>query len=776
MKSRWPVVVSIVGLAGILALRAASCAKASPAAGVLIAGSVGFTPQADGTLVVRTGSYKRDLKLAVEVDGLVAPLDFGTGDDGGFGAGAWVEIEGERYEAHVKLSPDETTSSLSIALEVPAQGSGEHEIALRVQGPDGRVAVFAQGVGELGDVGAVDARAVVLEDEHPMAVTARDGLVAMAESGSWYHEDGGIPLRFVARTHGIRTTVGGRAELRVVVGDTSTGIWSQIWSSLGEPAERVTGIVTGAKGSASVIGLDADGRPQIRFTTDAGGRFEVRAPRSIVRWYAGQAVTRTSAPALFVPGSPEDLVLDLSEGGELVVHVLDFDTRLPLTARLFVHGIDGTLDPSFGPDYRASGAGPLIDALRGEVSTPLPSGHYRVSATKGIEWSIDARDIEILPDEQVEITLAPRHVVPTPGQVACDFHVHARPSFDSPVTPDDRVLSLVAAGIDFAVPSEHNIVGDYGPAIRALDVGKEFAFVPGVEVTTYKPFIGHFGVYPYPAQLGVPPYKGTSADKIFAAARRGNDPKRVIQVNHPRMGKRIGYFDFIGWQRDGGAPPASLQKSFDAIELMNGYDLATPEKIDLVLHDWFVLLSLGHKFVVTGSSDSHRIQYTWAGYPRTLVQTADDPVDPNALTLDLKRGHAIVTSGPILDFDVDGAKPGDEIAHASTVSAHVRVRAAPWIDVSTVELWEGSGPPARFMRAASIPVISRPTRVGQEAGSLDEARARTVRLETTQSIEVGEGATWIVAVARGTRRMDDVLPFMPVVPMAVTNPVWVKGR
>ena len=69
------------------------------------------------------------------------------------------------------------------------------------------------------------------------------------------------------------------------------------------------------------------------------------------------------------------------------------------------------MDPSFGPDYRASGAGPLIDALRGDVTTPLPSGRYRVAATRGIEWSVDAKVIDISPGRVTEVELAPRHVL-----------------------------------------------------------------------------------------------------------------------------------------------------------------------------------------------------------------------------------------------------------------------------------------------------------------------------------------------------------------------------
>jgi hypothetical protein len=31
----------------------------------------------------------------------------------------------------------------------------------------------------------------------------------------------------------------------------------------------------------------------------------------------------------------------------------------------------------------------------------------------------------------------------------------------------------------------------------------------------------------------------------------------------------------------------------------------------------------------------------------------------------------------------------------------------------------------------------------------------------------------VVAVARGQRKAEDVLPFMPFAPMAITNPVWI---
>jgi hypothetical protein len=69
-------------------------------------------------------------------------------------------------------------------------------------------------------------------------------------------------------------------------------------------------------------------------------------------------------------------------------------------------------------------------------------------------------------------------------------------------------------------------------------------------------------------------------------------------------------------------------------------------------------------------------------------------------------------------------------------------------------------------------VATSPTRLGKEPGSLEEAAARSVRLDVDLALKPPEGARWIVVVVRGERAMDDALPFMPIQPLAFTNPVW----
>jgi hypothetical protein len=122
----------------------------------------------------------------------------------------------------------------------------------------------------------------------------------------------------------------------------------------------------------------------------------------------------------------------------------------------------------------------------------------------------------------------------------------------------------------------------------------------------------------------------------------------------------------------------------------------------------------------------------------------------------------------LIELDVEGAKPGDDLpTEASTLKAHVRLRAAPWVDVSQLEVVVGG----KSIDTIAIP--SRPTAIGPELGTREEVEARTIRFDADLTIPVGPESSWVVVIARGARKMDDVLPFMPVPPLAFTNPVFV---
>jgi hypothetical protein len=195
------------------------------------------------------------------------------------------------------------------------------------------------------------------------------------------------------------------------------------------------------------------------------------------------------------------------------------------------------------------------------------------------------------------------------------------------------------------------------------------------------------------------------------------------------------------------------------------------------LRDYYALLNAGYKHGATGSSDAHRIQFHWAGYPRTmaLVENAPDKgiegVAQAAVVAAIKKGHAIVTSGPIIEFELGGSKPGDDYGtQDEPVRGHVRVRAAPWIDVSKVEIVVGG----RVVQ--SFNVQPRPTEIGPAPGTTEELGAKTIRFDQDIVVPIGPDNGWVMVLVRADRKMDDVLPFMPVAPFGFTNPIWIVRR
>jgi hypothetical protein len=587
------------------------------------------------------------------------------------------------------------------------------------------------------------------------------------------------------------------AALRIHTGEGDGAFWSSVYDQPQARAERglirVRGAISGVAKTALVSGLGEDGRMLVRVKTAPDGRFDTLAPASAQTWVAslGEALSSDAVHLTELKPQPNPvepqiplypLTLDVSPGGVLHVKVVDGDTNLPLTSRVMVRGIAGTVDPNFGPDFRASGAGPLADAMRGGFSTSLPVGKYRVLATHGMEYSIDSKEIEVRSGADLSVTLAVRRVIALPGLVGCDLHVHARPSFDSPVAPEDRVLSLVAAGVHFAVPTEHNIVGSYASALRAT--GLTLASVPGIEVTTFAPRFGHFGVFPYPLDEKVPPYRGTTPAGVFAAVRKDNDPFRILQVNHPRMGKKIGYFEEIHYMPTIGARDTRGRLDFDALEVINGYEMNDTKLPERVLSDWFAMLGHGRRPVATGNSDSHRILYNWAGYPRTYVQVSPEdagpatpgntlPVNVPHLLAALKSGHATVSAGPIVDVRSVGsdpskaAGPGDTLESAANeVTIHAKVLAAPWVDVRRLDVVVKG----RVHKTILLP--AQALRVGPELGSSAELALRSTRFDADLTIPFEGPESWVVLIARGDTPLESYLFATPIRPIAFTNPIF----
>jgi hypothetical protein len=450
--------------------------------------------------------------------------------------------------------------------------------------------------------------------------------------------------------------------------------------------------------------------------------------------------------------------------GLLEVEIRDERAR-PLAAKLSLRGERGTPDPDFGNDGDESGAGRFVWSGVGRFSRRLPAGNYRVLATAGIERDAASFNVRVESGATARFERQLPRVITTPGFVSADLHLHQAPSVDADIACSTRVISVAAEGIEFAVASDHYAVGDLGPAVQAMTraglLANRLITAPGTEVSTVGHRFGHFNLYPAPPGTDIA-YENTSPHRMFAEMRAAS-PRGVIQVNHPRW-HDLGYFGRYRLDPKTGRIPLQFKNEFDygfdALEIYNGVDAVSEPKTRQVLLDWIHLLGQGHRYTATGNSDSHKLFFVDPGLPRNLIRwgsarTDEDDLSasPDAIVAAVRRGQVIVTSGPVIDFEIRGKGPGETVHGAGRLAARLRVRAAPWIDVSEVEILVG--PQARRVRWLPAKKTSD-----------------VVRVDTALEL-VLPAKTFVVVVARGERELPNVFQ-AKIRPYAFTNPIWIE--
>lgn len=326
----------------------------------------------------------------------------------------------------------------------------------------------------------------------------------------------------------------------------------------------------------------------------------------------------------------------------------------------------------------------------GELVVKLPVGTYLVQASRGPEYSVDKKVIEVLADEPLELTFRIDKIVKTPNLISIDPHMHTTYS-DGRTGVAERIRSVVAEGVDVAVATDHNWITDYYPALKKLRLNKYLAVIPGSEVTISGMI--HYNTYPLkhrpdeerngaisPLSKEVPP--------LFEASRQ-KEPAAILQVNHPRSGT-LGYFNNYQLDLESAATvQGNFDTSFNVLEVMNGpfYYSSNLTAID----DWLHLLNRGYYFPLVASSDSHSIDRSEPGYSRTYVIYSGegaDELDRDALFSALLKGKSFASNGPIIEFKVNNKYTSGDTLTASNrkVDVSVKVWSAPWIAVDEVRL------------------------------------------------------------------------------------------
>ncbi len=370
-----------------------------------------------------------------------------------------------------------------------------------------------------------------------------------------------------------------------------------------------------------------------------------------------------------------------------------------LPVHVLVHGLDETPDPMFASlrDGKGYVSGRSLYLTQGHGTVGISPGTYRVTVSHGPGWTLRTDTVNVSVNTHVGVSGLLRPVTP-PGWIAADLHLHAAPSPDAAVSLGERVASLACNGVELAVATDHNRITDYAPAVRSERLGQWLTTVAGDEVSSVGPTLwGHFNAFPLRVPTAteapedvVPVYANVSPAQMFAAARAAG--AAVIQVNHPRMPPQIGYFDLAHLDLATGHADASFSDGFDTVEAFNGVWLTVPDRVREGAIDLVALARRGHRVTATGNSDSHRLLYEEAGYPRTWIHPGAGATVVDRAIAGLRAGATIASSGPFVQLTVIGATVATEggtvrVTRHHTVVARVRVTAPAWVPVDRVEIW-----------------------------------------------------------------------------------------
>jgi len=402
---------------------------------------------------------------------------------------------------------------------------------------------------------------------------------------------------------------------------------------------------------------------------------------------------------------------------------------------------------------RGHASGRSVYLLGGEGEVRLAPGTYRITASRGPGWTLHESTVTFAAGEAKDVRATLRPVIEA-GWIAADFHLHASPSPDSRVTLDERVASLACNGVGFAVASDHNRITDYTAAVHRQGLDAVLTTVVGDEVTSQgTPLWGHFNAFPLPAVTGTtapedaaPAYYGVDPQHLFAAARAAG--ATILQVNHPRMPPSIGYFDLTHFDAATGRADAPFAEGFDAVEAFNGIWLETPAKVREGAMDLVGLARRGMRVTATGNSDSHRLVYEEAGYPRTWVHVGEGPAETLTTRVleALRRGDTTLSSGPFVTLETIGRVRRDE------AEVRVRVTAPAWVPVERVELWRDDEVVQRW-------TVTTPATDG-------------VRFEATTTVALNADAV-LTAWAEADAPLPDVLPYPRARAIGFTSPRYI---
>jgi hypothetical protein len=395
-----------------------------------------------------------------------------------------------------------------------------------------------------------------------------------------------------------------------------------------------------------------DGLPQLKLLETYGGRI-VDVDITGRRWLRPMGGLRVTT--LGAGGEPTGTRIHLTASDGRFYAPADVYARIPQRARVGAFHHEGSFE------------------------VQLPVGEARLTAVKGFEHVPAERTVDIRAGQITEVVIELEVMLDMDalGWYNGSTHVHANYGGNLHNSLENLMMMSEAEDQDIVleqIANKDNRILDYqyfvpGGAAHPLSTD-EMVLVVGQEYRP--PFYGHvfmFGMREHLLSPFTTGYEGTAIESLYPS---NTDMFRKAK----RQGAYTGYVHSF-YQSDplegdlGGAKGFMVDAALmtaDAIEWSNSQDGWAP-----VYAAW----STGLRPALVGGEDSISNLHTTplVGSVRTYVRIPDDELTMEAWLEAMKNGHAFMTNGPLLQFEVGGRIPGEtlELAAGEEVVASLEV-------------------------------------------------------------------------------------------------------
>lgn len=363
----------------------------------------------------------------------------------------------------------------------------------------------------------------------------------------------------------------------------------------------------------------------------------------------------------------------------------------PATARVYVTGADGlAYAPRGGISRMTAMSAEYFFHAQDAFEIELPSGDTLIEATRGQEYELASRRIELKPGEpaNVELKLKRWENMAAKGWYSSDAHIHANYT-----APHHQVITLKDVRLEALAEDLNNanmMVANSGSAfLHDLQYfeGRPNALSSPNFVIYWNEEMRNSGLYGHMCLFNLkslvePLYTGfrntANADDYppnYNQAEAAQKQGGAVTYAHPSMAPN---FDETNARE---LPVDLALGSIDAMDVVSNVDEIAAMEL------WYRLLNCGFRLAISAGTDAFTNvadHYTLGG-GRVYVH-AGDRLDYAEWIRNYKRGRSFASNGPVIFFTVDAKEPGDEVKYPAPRKVRVRATVRSQVPLDKVEV------------------------------------------------------------------------------------------